>query len=96
LPIAAEIAAGEVWDDSGFDSLMETEGPEAKVLLAGRGYDSDHGRETLEEKGTATVIPTRRNQASNPGRWPYPPIAQPHRVLLQQAEELVTDRNPLR
>ena len=57
LPIAAEITAGEVSDYSGFDPLMEAEGPEAKVLLADRGYDFDHIRETLEEKAAATVIP---------------------------------------
>jgi IS5 family transposase len=51
LPIAAKITAGEVSDYSGFDPLMEAEGPQAKVLLADRGYDSDHIRETLEEKG---------------------------------------------
>jgi transposase len=62
LPIAAKITAGEVSDYSGFDSLMEAEGPEVKVLLADRGYDSDHIRETLEAKGAATVIPTRRNR----------------------------------
>jgi transposase len=59
LPIAAEITAGEVSDYSGFDPLMEAEGPEAKVLLADRGYDSDHIRETLRERGAASVIPTR-------------------------------------
>ena len=62
MPIAAKITAGEVSDYSGFDSLMEAEGPEVKVLLADRGYDSDHIRETLEAKGAATVIPTRRNR----------------------------------
>ncbi len=41
---------------------MEAEGPEPKVVLADRGYDSDHIRETLEEKGAAAVIPTRRNR----------------------------------
>jgi transposase len=46
----------------GFDPLMEAEGPQAKVLLADRGYDSDHIRETLQERGAATVIPTRRNR----------------------------------
>jgi transposase len=34
----------------------------AKVVLADRGYDSDHIRETLEENGVAAVIPTRRNR----------------------------------
>ncbi len=41
---------------------MEADGPQPKVVLADRGYDSDHIRETLEDKGTATVIPTRRNR----------------------------------
>ncbi len=41
---------------------MEAEGPEAKVLLADRGYDSDHIRETLEKTGAAAIIPTRRNR----------------------------------
>ena len=41
---------------------MKAEGPEAKVLLADRGYDSDHIRETLEEKGATPVIPTRQNR----------------------------------
>ena len=62
MPIAAEITAREVSDYLGFDPLMEAEGPQAKVVLADRGYDSDHIRETLEEKGAAPVIPTRRNR----------------------------------
>lgn len=33
-----------------------------QVVLADRGYDSDHIRETLEEKSAAAVIPTRRNR----------------------------------
>ncbi len=41
---------------------MEADGPEPKVMLADRGYDSDHIRKTLEEKGAAAVIPTRRNR----------------------------------
>jgi len=62
LPIAAKITAGEVSDYSGFDPLMEADGPDAKVVLADRGYDSDHIRKTLEKTGAATVIPTRRNR----------------------------------
>ena len=41
---------------------MEAEGPEAKVLLADRGYNSDQIRETLRERGAASVIPTRRSR----------------------------------
>jgi transposase len=62
LPIAAEITAGEVSDYSGFAPLMEADGPEPKVVLSDRGYDSDHIRETLEQKRAATVIPTRKNR----------------------------------
>ena len=62
LPVAATITAGEVSDYSGFAPLMEEEGPEPRVLLADRGYDSDHIRETMAAKGTATVIPTRKNR----------------------------------
>ena len=62
MPIAAEITAGEVSDYLGFDPLMEAEGPQARVVLADRGYDSDHIRKTLKEQGAAPVIPTRRNR----------------------------------
>jgi transposase len=41
---------------------MEADGPEPKVVLSDRGYDSDHIRETLEQKRAATVIPTRKNR----------------------------------
>jgi transposase len=61
LPIAGEITAGEVSDYTGFEPLMEAEGPAAKVLLADRGYDSDHIRETPQEKGAAATMPTRRS-----------------------------------
>jgi len=62
LPIAVEVTGGEVSDYSGFAPLVEAEGPEAKVLLADRGYDADHIRETMEERGAATVIPARKNR----------------------------------
>ena len=62
MPIAATLTAGEVSDYSGFDPLIDADGPEPKVLLADRGYDSDHIRKTMEAKGAATVIPTRKNR----------------------------------
>lgn len=62
MPVAATITAGEASDYSGFDPLIDAEGPEPKVLLADRGYDSDHIRETMEARGAATVIPTRKNR----------------------------------
>ena len=41
---------------------MDADGPQAKVLLADRGYDSDKIRETLKAQGIVPVIPTRRNR----------------------------------
>ncbi len=41
---------------------MDAPGPEAKVLLADRGYDSDKIRETLEARDIVLVIPTKRNR----------------------------------
>jgi transposase len=65
LPVAATITAGEASDYSGFDPLIDAEGPEPKVLLADRGYDSDHIRETMEARGAATVIPARKNRKTH-------------------------------
>ena len=61
--MAATITAGEVSDYSRFDLLMEEEGPEPRVLVADRGYDSDHIRETMAAQRAATVIPTRKNRS---------------------------------
>lgn len=41
---------------------MNSGGPDAKVLLADRGYDSDKIRETLEGRGIFPIIPTKRNR----------------------------------
>jgi transposase len=46
----------------GFDNVMAAEGPEPKVLIADRGYDSDKIRENMEVKGIATVIPMRKSR----------------------------------
>ena len=59
LPMRAEITGGEVSDYKGFDLLMDGELPPPKVLIADRGYDSDHIRHCIEEGGGTTVIPGR-------------------------------------
>ena len=40
---------------------MEAEGPEAKVLLADRGYDSDPLRRRLKTRGIELIVPYRDN-----------------------------------
>ena len=59
LPMRAEITGGEVSDYKGFDLLMDGELPPPKVLIADRGYDSDHIRQCIEQRGGTTVIPGR-------------------------------------
>lgn len=41
---------------------MDADGPEAKVLIADRGYDSDHLRAAMEARSVTPIIPTRRNR----------------------------------
>jgi len=62
LPIRAEITGGEVSDYKGYDLLYDEDQKPAKVLIADRGYDSNHIRERTAQKGGATVIPTRKNR----------------------------------
>ena len=59
LPMRAEITGGEVSDYKGFDLLMDGDLPPPKVLIADKGYDSDHIRHCIEEGGGTTVIPGR-------------------------------------
>lgn len=56
LPIRAELAGGETSDYVGFDVAMSASGPAAKVIITGRGYDSDKIRNSTQTRCTATVI----------------------------------------
>ena len=58
----AEITPGRVSDYSGYDAVMDNELPQPKVLLADRGYDSDHIREDVEQRGETPIIPARKNR----------------------------------
>lgn len=62
LPVRAEITGGEVSDFKGFDALVDADLPNAKVFLADRGYDSDHIRNTIAERGGTPVIPGKANR----------------------------------
>lgn len=41
---------------------MDEPGPQPKILIADKGYDSDAIREDLIERGTQPVIPPRKNR----------------------------------
>ena len=62
MPVAVDISPGQSSDFNGAIPLMDAAGPEAKVLIADRGYDSDKIRETLEARDIVPVIPTKRNR----------------------------------
>jgi transposase len=62
LPIRAEITGGEVSDYKGYDVLADEDLPAGKVLIADRGYDSDHIRDDVEKRGGTPVIPGRANR----------------------------------
>ena len=62
LPIAVTLSAGEASDYKGYEPLMLEPGPEPKVLIADKGYDSDAIREDLIARQVAPVIPMRRNR----------------------------------
>lgn len=60
MPVRAEITGGEASDYKGFDLLVGDDAPAAKVFIADRDYDSDHIRETIEQRGGTPVIPGRK------------------------------------
>ncbi len=41
---------------------MANDGPDAKVLIADKGYDADRIREDIEAQGGTAIIPARRSR----------------------------------
>lgn len=66
LPVAVTLSGGEVSDFTGYGPVMDEPGPEPKVLIADKGYDSNAIREDLARRGTEPVIPPRRNRKLQP------------------------------
>ena len=62
MPVRAEITGGEVSDYKGFDLLVNKDTPAARVFIADRGYDSDHIRKTIKQRGGTPVIPGRKSR----------------------------------
>jgi len=57
LPIAITLPAGEVAVMKGFMPVMAEPGPEPKIVIAHRGYDSNDIREHLTDRYIDPVIP---------------------------------------
>ena len=56
------ITPGQTSDHLGFDLVMVDNLPEPSVLLADRGYDSDHIRKTMQARDGVPVIPMRKTR----------------------------------
>jgi hypothetical protein len=57
-----EITGGEVSDYKGFDLMMGDPKGLPRVLIADKGYDSDHVRDVVERAGGIAIIPARRTR----------------------------------
>jgi transposase len=66
LPVAVVLTGGEVSDVKGYGPVMAEPGPEPKVLLGDKGYDTDAILADLEAKGVAAIIPPKRNRKVQP------------------------------
>jgi transposase len=66
LPVAVVLTGGEVSDAKGYGPVMAEPGPEPKVLLGDKGYDTDAVLADLEAKGVAAIIPPKRNRKVQP------------------------------
>ena len=58
----AEVTPGQISDDRGHDALTDNDLPQPKVLMADRGYDSDHIRDDVEQRGGTPIIPSRKHR----------------------------------
>ena len=58
----AEVTGGQVSDYRGYDAVMDDDLPPPKVLMADRGYDSDHIRDDVAQRGGTPIIPARKNR----------------------------------
>ncbi|AMD92114.1 transposase [Desulfomicrobium orale DSM 12838] len=63
-PLAMTLTAGQVSDYKGATLLMDAIDalPEARELLADRGYDADWFRDALRARGITPCIPPRRSR----------------------------------
>ncbi len=60
------LTGGEVSDVKGYGPVMAQPGPEPKVILADKGYETDAILADLKAKGVAAVIPPKRNRKVQP------------------------------
>jgi IS5 family transposase len=70
--------------------------PEAKALLADKGYDADWFRAALEQRGITPGIPSKTNRKiAHPARHGPLSAASQAREYVRQAQELAPHPYPL-
>lgn len=77
-PLLLFLTAGQTSDYKGARQLLDRL-PNAKELLADRGYDADWFRNALKEKGIAVCIPPRAKR-KNPADYDKMLYRQRHRI----------------
>ena len=60
------LTGGEVSDVRGYGPVMAEPGPEPKVVLGDKGYDTDAILADLAAKDIAAIIPPKRNRKVQP------------------------------
>ena len=66
LPVAVVLTGGEVSDVKGYGPVMAEPGPQPKVVLGDKGYDTDAILADLAAKDIAAIIPPKRNRKIQP------------------------------
>ena len=61
-PMRTAITPGQDSDYTGYDLVMADNLPQAAVLVADRGYDSDKVREDIESRNALPMIPMRKKR----------------------------------
>jgi transposase len=64
LPVYFELSGGQVHDIKHAKSLV-SHSPQARYVIADKGYDSDAFREDIEQSGAISMIPRRENSKKN-------------------------------
>jgi transposase len=66
LPIHFDITGGDVHDSKAAPDLI-AQLPEAKTIIADKGYDSEAIREQITEQGAVAIVPRRSNSLKGNG-----------------------------
>ena len=96
LPIAVTLSSGETSDKKGTELLMLEPGPELKVLITDKGYDSDAISEYLIARKAESDFQAPEPQDKRSGRWRQVRPPEPDRAPFQWSQAYYQACNPIR